>query len=234
LPVPRPRTGTNPSRSLHRLPGGLKPTIVAIPRDSSRSLAPPFVAIPRTAIVPPVHDKTGTPTSIEDLIMLPTKAPKEYPVSVAGVDWQSLKKGDVIPEAKIDEMWDILFGGTRKKDPNFVSLAVKEWLEGARTSIGAPLVFRQDKADLVALTDEQAVSYLNGQAMAGLRKHRNNTRRMFTHITVDQLSEHGASELERNQARHALIAAAADGARRQAVSLLRSGARMPKLMPPEG
>lgn len=159
--------------------------------------------------------------------------PKDLPLQVAGIAWRQLQKGDVIPAEKVDEMWMVLYGSTRKRDDRFVLQAVKEWLESARASIGDQLVFKQEQGNLVVLTDEQAVNYLNGQALAGLRKHRTNTRRMFTCIDEDQLDQHSKDQLAVNQARHALIASAADGARRQAVKLLRTGSKLPKLMPPE-
>ena len=165
--------------------------------------------------------------------MEPTKEEIEYPVTVAGISWQDIQKGDVIPAAKLREAFEILYPNRVIPEDAFISLQVKEWLEKARNSIGQPLVFKQQNGDLVVLTDEQAVGYLNSQALAGLRKHRGHTRRMFTHVDADQLSQHGAAQLEVNQARHALIASAADGARRQAVKLLKSGAKLPRLTPPD-
>lgn len=158
---------------------------------------------------------------------------QDLPLEVAGIAWRDLQKGDTIPAAKVDEMWDILFGDTRKKDERFVNQAIKEWLEAARNSIGEPLILRQEQSDLVVLTDEQAIGYLNGQATAGLRKHRSNTRKMFTCIDADNLTQHGRDELAANQARHALIASAADGARRQSVYLLKNGAKLPMITPPD-
>lgn len=161
------------------------------------------------------------------------KQQPDYPLEIAGIAWRDLQKGDVIPAAKVDEMWDILYGDSRKKDERFVNQAIKEWLETARNSIGEPLIFRQEQSDLVVLTDEEAIGYLNGQATAGLRKHRSNTRKMFTSIDVDNLGQHAKDQLAVNQARHALIASAADGARRQAVQLLKSGAKLPQILPPD-
>lgn len=158
---------------------------------------------------------------------------KEFPLKVAGIDWQRLNKGDRISAALIEEAYLILFPNRSETELSFRQLAVKEWLEKARESIGMPLVFRQQNGDLLVLTDEQAVGYLNSQATAGMRKHRNNTRRMFTHIDTEQLGQHSNDQLERNQARHALIAAAAEGARKQSVNLLKVGAKLPKLMPPD-
>jgi hypothetical protein len=157
----------------------------------------------------------------------------EWPTTVAGIDWRAIKKGDVIPFAQLIEAYEILFSEKEDTETQFKLLKVKEWLSARRQEEGTPIVFKQTKADLVALTDEQAVGYLNGQATAGLRKHKTNTRRMFTAIDVENLSSHQKASLETNQARHALIASAVDGARRQTVSLLRVGAKLPRLKPPE-
>jgi len=161
------------------------------------------------------------------------KTPDELPLEVAGIAWRDLQKGDVIPAARIDEAHDLLFPNRSTENESFRSLAVKEWLEKARNSIGKPLVFKQVQADLVVLTDEQAIGYLNGQATAGLRKHRTNTRKLFTTIDVDNLKQAQKDELATHQARHALIASAADGARRQSVRLLRNGAKLPQILPPD-
>ena len=157
---------------------------------------------------------------------------KEYPATVAGIAWADLEKGTVILESTIQEAW-VLHIGKGKPWTEFSAIKVKEWLEAARNSINAPLVFKQSGGDLHVLTDAQAIGYLNGQATAGLRKHRNNTRRLFTHVDVDSLGQGDRDQLETHQARHALIASAADGARRQTVRLLRDGKKLPRLKPPE-
>ena len=102
-------------------------------------------------------------------------------------------------------------------------LQVKDWLETVRLAIGKPLVIRQERSDLRVLTDEEAVKYLNGQAFNGLNKHKRNTRRMFTHINTDNLSQHQRDQLSVNQSRHAMIASAADGARRESLEIQRKG-----------
>lgn len=157
----------------------------------------------------------------------------DYPMSVAGIDWRNLRKGDCIPQERVAEMWDILYGDHRKKDERFLSIAIKDWLEGALRSIGKRMVIRESKGDLVVLTDEQAVGYLDAQASSGLRKHKNSTARMFTSIDPDNLSSHQRDQLEVNQAKHAMIASCAQGAKRQAMQLIRKGAKLPKLRPPE-
>lgn len=164
---------------------------------------------------------------------LMTDSIDRYPQTViAGVDWRNLRKGDRISAKQVNEMWGVIYP-TRTRDDRFVATQVKDWLEKARHSIGKPLVIKQQNEDFVVLTDEQAVAYLNGQAGAGLRKHRKNTQRMFHDIDVDNLSSHGKDELAVNQARHALIQSAADGARKTSINLLRKGAKLPQLLPPD-
>ena len=161
------------------------------------------------------------------------RKPKDLPLEVAGIDWRALKKGDSITAEKVNEMWDILFAQNRKKDQQFVSVNVKEWLDSALKSIGKEMVLRESKGVLIVLTDEQAVGYLEAQANQGLRKHKNNTRRMFTAIDSSNLSQHQRDQLNSNQAKHALISSSAEGAKKQAMSLIKQGAKLPKLRPPE-
>jgi hypothetical protein len=56
---------------------------------------------------------------------------------------------------------------------------------------------------------------------------------MFTQIDTDNLAQHDRDQLQVNQSRHALIASAADGARKQAVKILKQGGQLPTLMPPD-
>lgn len=160
------------------------------------------------------------------------KQQRDYPLEVAGIAWRNLKKGDTISAEKIDEMWDLLYGATRKKDDRYVSVSIKEWLDKALRSIGNEMVLKESNGQLVILTDEQAVGYLDGQANQGLRKHKNNTRRMFTAIDTSNLTQHQSDELQSKQAKHALISAAAEGARKQAITLQRRGSKLPQLKPP--
>lgn len=164
---------------------------------------------------------------------MPKKQPQDLPLEVAGIDWRGLNKGDTISAEKIEEMWDILYGETRKKDERFISTTIKEWLDSALRSIGKEMVLKESNGELVILTDEQAVGYLDGQANQGLRKHKNNTKRMFTAIDQDNLSQHQRDQLNVNQAKHALISSSAEGAKKQALNLIKQGAKLPKLRPPE-
>ena len=164
--------------------------------------------------------------------------PEDLPACLAGVDWRALQKGQIIESRKVVEMFHVLFSKddilehTSDVASNWQHLQVKDWLETVRLAIGKPLVIRQERSDLRVLTDEEAVKYLNGQAFNGLNKHKRNTRRMFTHINTDNLSQHQRDQLTVNQSRHAMIASAADGARREALEIQRKGGQFPKLMPP--
>lgn len=165
--------------------------------------------------------------------------PEDWSPVICGIDWRNLRKGQSIPAYKVEEMYHALFNrkdvlGSAEQDyKEFHIMKVKEWLESVREAINEPIVFRQIKGDLVALTDEQAVSYLNGQAFSGLNKHRRSTRRMFTQIDTSNLTQHQRDQLQSNQTRHAFIASAADGARRQAVKIQRQGGKLPKIIPPD-
>ncbi len=158
----------------------------------------------------------------------------EHPTTVAGINWREISKGQTIAREALLEAFCILFPNRPPEtEDSFKVLAVRDWLTARREEEGAPLVFRQTLGGLTALTDEQAVGYLNGQATSGLRKHLRNTRRMFSSVNVDNLSAHQRATLETNQARHALIASAVDGARRQTVKLLKNGFKLPRLTPPD-
>ena len=94
-----------------------------------------------------------------------------------------------------------------------------------------PLVMRCQAGGIEVLTDANGVEYLNSQANAGLRKHKNKTAQLFTHIDASQLDDHGKKSLEASQRKHAFIAAAAQGARTQALRMIRKGLSLPDFKP---
>ena len=165
--------------------------------------------------------------------------PNDYPLSIAGIAWKELRKGETVPFHKVEEMFDILFNKSDVMPPdkqsasNFKTIRVKDWLQEARALINKPLVIKQIKGNLYVLTDDEAVEYLNNRAYAGLTSHRRNTKRMFTRIDPDNLSNYKKVELETNQARHAFISSAADGARKQSIKLKKDGGSIPKINPPD-
>ena len=165
--------------------------------------------------------------------------PNDLPTTVAGIDWRNFKKGEIISAHKVVEMFHVLFNNNEvltaqeQSQQNWHSVRVKDWLERARQAIQAPVVFKQQQGSLSALTDAQAIGYLNGQAYQGLNKHRRSTRRMFTQIDADNLNQYDRDQLHVNQSRHALISSAAEGARKQAVKILKQGGQLPTLMPPD-
>ena len=165
--------------------------------------------------------------------------PNDYPISIAGVAWRDLQKGETIPSNKVEEMFDILFNKVDVMSPesdqaiNFKLVRVKDWLQEARALLNKPIVIRQVKGNLYVLTDDEAVDYLNKRAFAGLNQHRTNTKRMFTRINTDKLSNYQKTQLETNQARHAFISSASDGARKQSLKLLNDGGKLPRINPPD-
>ena len=165
--------------------------------------------------------------------------PNDVSTTIAGINWRELNKGEVIPAHKVVEMFHVLFSKSEvltvqdQLQQNWQSVRVKDWLEKARQSINSPIVFKQHQGSLVALTDAQAVGYLNGQAYQGLNKHRRSTRRLFTQIDAENLSQHEKDQLQVNQSRHALIASASEGARKQVVKIIKQGGKLPTLLPPD-
>ena len=174
--------------------------------------------------------------------------PNDYPISIAGVAWRDLEKGETIPSNKVQEMFDIIHNKSDVMSPttgfdglvkqpnqaiNYRQVQVKCWLEEARALINKPIVIRQVKGNLYVLTDDEAVDYLNKRAFAGLNQHRTNTKRMFTRINTDNLSNYQKTQLETNQARHAFISSASDGARKQSLKLLKDGGKLPRINPPD-
>ena len=104
---------------------------------------------------------------------------EDYPLQICGIAWRDLKKGQTIDAEKVEEMYFLLStkgfiskSNYSNRDISFRSLQVKEWIDESRVSIGKPLVIRQDKGSLYILTDEEAVSYLNGRAYTGLNIHK--------------------------------------------------------------
>ena len=166
--------------------------------------------------------------------------PDDLPLSVCGVAWRELEKGERISAEKVEEMYFLLTDKklisssiTQSRDMSFRSLQVKQWIESNRNEIGKPIVIRQDKGSLVILTDAQAVDYLNGQAYQGLTKHRRNTRKMFNRIDVENLSQYDKDQIHVNQGRHAFIASAIDGAKKQIVRIQKDGGDIPRIKPPD-
>ena len=166
--------------------------------------------------------------------------PNDLPLSVCGIAWRDIEKGERISAEKVEEMYFVLTDKklisssiTQSRDMSFRSLQVKQWIESNRLEINKPVVIRQDKGALVVLTDPQAVDYLNGQASQGLTKHRRSTRKMFNRIDVDNLSQYDRDQLQVNQGRHSFIAAAIDGAKKQVLRIEKDGGTVPEIKPPD-
>ena len=165
---------------------------------------------------------------------------EDYPLQICGIAWRDLKKGQTIDAEKVEEMYFLLStkgfiskSNYSNRDISFRSLQVKEWIDESRVSIGKPLVIRQDKGSLYILTDEEAVSYLNGRAYTGLNIHKRATRKMFNRIDVENLGKYDRDQLSVNQGRHSFIAAAIDGAKKQLLRIQKDGGTIPKINPPD-
>ena len=156
-----------------------------------------------------------------------------------GINISSMKKGDFYTQAQVIDAYHLLDPELSEKiaayergergDPrSFACQQVKAAIEKLRKELGLEnLVMRCPNAGLRVLTDEEAAPYLNNQANAGLKKHWNKTQQLFSHIDSSKLSEKSKNALESSQRRHSFIAAAAQGARTQALRFKRKGLQLP-------
>ena len=147
---------------------------------------------------------------------------------ISGIDWQGLQKGDLVPHDQVKEFFHSIFPDDEWNDFSMVRVIKK--LMQLRETINRPLIIKEVYKDksLKVLTDKEAVDYSAQQANAGIKKHRNHTRRLFTHINKDNLDPSKQRDLETKQIHHAFIASAADGARKESLQLQRKGERLPK------
>ena len=160
----------------------------------------------------------------------PERNPIErYPVRIAGIEWRNLQKGQVIPSHLIEEAHEILWEGQSPDQPEMRVLKVKGWLEKARNEIGEPLVIVQERGTLRILTDSEAMNYVNGKANAGLRQHARHSRRLFSDIDSQNLSQSERDKLMCHQQKHAVLSAAINNARRQVVRELKRQKHRPQI-----
>jgi hypothetical protein len=161
------------------------------------------------------------------------------PTILAGVNIHTLRKGDVftadqvehayrILDDKFDESLERFKRGELKADPvAFIAINLIRHIEKVRLEMGAPVVCRSQHGGIRVLHDSEAVTYLDAQANAGLRKHKNKTGQMFTSVDRSSLSEHENRQLDTNQRKHAFVLAAHQGARTQSLRMQRQGLRLP-------
>ena len=147
---------------------------------------------------------------------------------ISGIDWQGLRKGDLVPHDHVKEFFFSIFPDEEWND--FSMVRVIDKLMKLRETINRPLVIKSINKykSLQVLTDKEAVDYSAQQANAGIKKHRKHTRRLFTHINRENLDPSKQRDLETKQIHHAFIASAADGARKESLQLQRKGERLPK------
>ena len=156
-----------------------------------------------------------------------------------GINVTSMKKGDFytneqvreayyILEPKLDEKVEAFERGERQDPMSFACQNVIKMIEKLRADLNLePLVLRCPNKGIQVLQDNEAMVYLNAQANAGLKKHHNKTRMLFTHINTENLTDHDKQQLETHQRRQAFIAAAARGARTEALNFQRRGMTLP-------
>lgn len=158
-----------------------------------------------------------------------------------GINPLEISKGQLIDSDNVLHQWQKIEPkaeerllryerGDLSSDPrDFACHEVIKWIEAERKEAGhAPLVMRCYRKGIQALTDAEAVRYLNSQANAGLRKHKNKTEQLLTAVDVRNLTEHQKRELEANQRKHAFILAAHQGARTQSLRMQRKGVTLPE------
>lgn len=157
----------------------------------------------------------------------------------AGINIDTLRKGDFysadqvnhayqLIEVKLDEKMARFERGELKADPlAWACQKVIEHVIKLREEMGSPVICRCEDGGVRVLTDAEAVTYLNSQANAGLRKHKQKTHQMLTAIDTGGLNEHQRRELETNQRKHAFVLAAHQGARTQSLRMQRKGLQLP-------
>ena len=139
-----------------------------------------------------------------------------------GINVYTMSKGSQYSADQVAEAYQILFPNEMDKEPSYMPIAVLNKITGMRENLGLEkFVMRNPKRGLQVLTDAEAVVYLNAQANQGIKKHKDKTALMHTHIDVSQLDSKTSKTLEANQRTHSFIASAAQGARKHALTIRR-------------
>ena len=162
-----------------------------------------------------------------------------------GINISTMKKGDYYTEAQVLDAFNLFeprlseqiksYERGERGDPrSFAAQKVQEKVEKIRTELKLEnLVTKSQNAGIRVLTDKEAHVYLNAQANAGLKKHRRKTEQLFSHVDATKLDQKDKHSLESSQRRHAFIAAAAQGARTQALRFQRKGLQLPDFTEPQ-
>ena len=139
-----------------------------------------------------------------------------------GINIYTMRKGSQYSSEQVKEAYDILYPDAANKEPSYMPIAVLKRLTNMRDDLGLEkVVMRNPKGGLQVLTDADAVVYLNAQANQGIKKHKDKTALMHTHIDVALLDGKTSKILEANRRTHSFIASAAQGARKHALNLRR-------------
>ena len=139
-----------------------------------------------------------------------------------GINVHTMHKGSYYSPDQVAEAYTLMFPDSKSTMPSYMPVKIKEKIESIREALGLEkFVMRNPKEGLEVLTDAEAVVYLNAQANQGIKKHKDKTALMHTHIDVSQLDGKTAKTLEANRCTHAFIASAAQGARKHALTVRR-------------
>jgi len=164
-------------------------------------------------------------------------------VKLAGIPIEDLRKGEYFTpdqvahtyarlDPKLPDRIERFKRGELNADPMmFAATNVIEHITKVRNEIGKPVVCRSENNGIRVLTDAEATSYLNAQANAGLRKHKNKTSQLLTAVDQSNLTDHQRRELEGHQRKHAFILASHQGARTQSLRMARKGLTLPDYRP---
>ena len=159
----------------------------------------------------------------------PERNPIErYHVRIAGIEWRNLQKGQVIPGYLIEEAHEILWRANRPINPRCVCSRSRVGRESPQRDWRASR-HRSRAWHLAVLTDSEAMNYVNGKANAGLRQHARHSRRLFSDIDSQNLSQSERDKLMCHQQKHAVLSAAINNARRQVVRELKRHKPRPQI-----
>ena len=139
-----------------------------------------------------------------------------------GINVYTMQKGSHYSASQVAEAYQILFPNETNKEPSWMPVLVLKHITTMRENLGLEkVIMRNPKGGLQVLTDAEAVVYLNAQANQGIKKHKDKTALMHTHIDVSLLDGKTSKILDTNRRTHAFIASAAQGARKHALTVRR-------------
>lgn len=104
------------------------------------------------------------------------------------IDFESLKKGDVITADELERIFKATPGS---KTYLFRMMSLKEKIEVERRKLHDPIVVKECNNELHLLTDEQAVDYTDRECEMAKRRYGRNLKRM---MSVDRSKLRGETD----------------------------------------